>query len=56
MSKTTLFIAGLVLVLVGIIPIWPRKKSWGYATSTSISLAVMLIIVFLLISNDMISL
>jgi hypothetical protein len=56
MSKMTLFIAGLVLVLVGIIPIWPYRKSMGYAMSTSISVVVMIFIILLLISNDMLAL
>ncbi|WP_442877363.1 DUF3309 family protein [Desulfolutivibrio sp.] len=56
MSKMTLFIAGLVLVFVGIIPIWPYRKSMGYAMSTSISVIIMILIVLLLIGNDMLTL
>jgi|GEM_PF-3289128 low affinity Fe/Cu permease len=56
MSKMTLFIAGIVLVLVGIIPIWPYRKSMGYAMSTSVGVVVMILIVLFLIGNDMLTL
>ncbi|MEF3696730.1 DUF3309 family protein [Desulfolutivibrio sp.] len=49
MSITTILLIVLVLMLVGIIPIWPHSRSWGYRPSGVIGLIVaILVILFLL--------
>ncbi len=49
MTLSTVLIIVLVLALLGIIPIWPHSRSWGYGPSGIIGLiVVVLIILFLL--------
>jgi hypothetical protein len=48
-SITTIILIVLVLMLLGIIPIWPHSRSWGYGPSGVIGLIVaVLVILFLL--------
>ena len=48
MSIGTILLVILILALVGIIPIWPHSRSWGYVPSGGVGLVV-LILVFLLL-------
>lgn len=45
----TILIVVLILMLVGVIPVWPYSCTWGYAPCGSLGLVVtILLIVFLL--------
>ena len=49
MSIGTILLIILILALVGIIPVWPHSRSWGYAPSGVVGLIVaILVILFLL--------
>ena len=49
MSMGTILLIILILALVGIIPVWPHSRSWGYAPSGVVGLIVaILVILFLL--------
>jgi hypothetical protein len=41
----------LILALVGIIPIWPHSRSWGYAPSGGIGLVVIILLILLLLGR-----
>jgi Protein of unknown function (DUF3309) len=41
----------LVLALLGVIPMWPHSRSWGYAPSGVVSLLAVVLIVMLVTGN-----
>jgi hypothetical protein len=51
MSIGTILIIILVLALVGIIPIWPHSRSWGYAPSGGVGLIVLIVVILLLLGK-----
>ena len=49
MSIGAILLVVLVLVLIGVIPVWPHARSWGYAPSGIVGvILVILIVLFLL--------
>jgi len=48
MSLSTILLIILILALLGIIPIWPHSRSWGYAPSSGLGLIVIILLVLLL--------
>jgi len=48
MSIGTIILIILVLALVGIIPVWPHSRSWGYAPGGGVGLIVVILVVLLL--------
>lgn len=48
MSIGTILIVLLILALVGIVPIWPHSRSWGYAPASGVGLAVIIVVILLL--------
>ena len=51
MSLGTILLVILVLALLGIIPIWPHSRSWGYAPSGGIGLVVVILVILLLLGR-----
>ena len=51
MSLGTILLVILVLVLVGIIPIWPHSRSWGYMPSGGIGLVLIILVILLLLGR-----
>ncbi len=51
MSLGTILVIVLILILIGAIPTWPYSRSWGYAPSGALGLAVVVIIVLLLMGR-----
>ena len=47
----TILLVILILALLGIIPIWPHSKSWGYAPSGGVGLIVIILIVLLVLGR-----
>ncbi len=47
----TILLIILILALVGLIPIWPHSRSWGYGPSGGIGLIVLIIVVLLLLGK-----
>jgi hypothetical protein len=41
----------LILILVGIIPVWPHSRSWGYAPSGVVGLVVIIFLILLLLGR-----
>ena len=48
MSIGTILLIILILALVGVIPVWPHSRSWGYGPSGGAGL-ILLIIVLLVV-------
>lgn len=49
MSIGTIILIVLVLMLVGIIPIWPHSRGWGYGPSGGIGLVVAILVILLVL-------
>jgi hypothetical protein len=49
---STLLIVLIVLILLGVVPVWPHSRKWGYGPSGGLGL-VLLILVVLLLSGRM---
>ncbi len=47
MSLGTILIVILILALLGIIPVWPHSRSWGYAPSGGVGLLVIILVILL---------
>lgn len=48
MSLGTILLIVLVLALLGVIPIWPHSRTWGYGPSGGFGLIVLILVVLLL--------
>jgi hypothetical protein len=48
MSIATILLIILILALVGVIPVWPHSRSWGYAPSGVVGLIVVILVVLFL--------
>jgi len=48
MSLGTILLVILILALVGIIPIWPHSRAWGYTPSGGVGLVVLILLILLL--------
>lgn len=51
MSLGTLLLIVLILMLVGVIPLWPHSRSWGYGPSSGLGLLVVIIVVLLVLGR-----
>ena len=51
MSLSTILLIILILALVGIIPIWPHSRSWGYAPGGVVGIIVLILLVLLLLGR-----
>ena len=51
MSLGTILLVILILALVGIIPIWPHSRSWGYAPGGLVGLVVVILVVMLILGR-----
>ena len=51
MSIGTIILIILILALVGMIPVWPHSRSWGYAPSGGVGLVVIILVILLLLGR-----
>jgi hypothetical protein len=51
MSLGTILLVVLILALVGIIPVWPHSRSWGYAPGGVVGLIVVVLLVLILLGR-----
>lgn len=49
MSLGTILLVILVLMLVGVIPVWPHSRSWGYKPSGGLGLILVIILILLVL-------
>ena len=47
----TILLIILRLALVGVIPVWPHSRSWGYAPGGVVGLVVIVLVVLLLLGR-----
>ena len=51
MSIGTILLIVLILMLVGVLPVWPHATSWGYGPSGAVGLIVLIIVILLLMGR-----
>jgi hypothetical protein len=51
MSIGTILIIIVILALVGMIPVWPHSRSWGYGPSGGVGLIVVILLILLLLGK-----
>jgi len=47
----TILVIILILALLGMIPVWPHSRSWGYGPSGGVGLIVLIVVVLLLMGK-----
>jgi hypothetical protein len=45
---STLLIVLIVLILLGVVPVWPHSRRWGYGPSGGLGLVLLILVVLLL--------
>ena len=51
MSLGTILLIVVVLMLIGVIPVWPHSRSWGYGPSGGLGLILIILLVLLLLGR-----
>lgn len=51
MSIGTILLIVLVLILLGVLPVWPHARSWGYGPSGIVGVIVVILLVLLLMGR-----
>jgi hypothetical protein len=47
----TILLVVLVLALLGVLPVWPHAKSWGYGPTGGVGLVLVIILVLFLMGR-----
>ena len=45
----TILLIIVLLMLVGVLPIWPHSVSWGYFPSSGVGLVLVIVVVLILV-------
>jgi hypothetical protein len=51
MSIGTILLIILVLALLGVIPVWPHARSWGYAPSGIVGALLVIVLILLVLGR-----
>jgi hypothetical protein len=51
MSLSTILLIVLILILIGVIPVWPHARSWGYAPGGIVGVILVIVIVLFLLGR-----
>jgi hypothetical protein len=51
MGLGTILLIVVILMLVGVLPVWPHSSSWGYGPSGGLGLVFIILIVLLLMGR-----
>ena len=51
MSIGTILLIVLVLILLGVLPVWPHARSWGYGPSGVVGVIVVILLVLVLMGR-----
>lgn len=51
MSISTILLVILILMLLGVIPIWPHSRSWGYGPTGGLGLVLIILLVLVLLGR-----
>jgi uncharacterized protein DUF3309 len=44
----TILIVIIVLILLGVVPVWPHSRKWGYGPSGGLGLILLILLILLL--------
>lgn len=47
MSVGTILLVIVILMLIGVIPVWPHSRSWGYMPTGGLGLVLIILIILL---------
>ena len=47
----TILLIILILILIGVVPVWPHARSWGYAPSGIVGVILVIVIVLFLVGR-----
>ena len=47
----TILLIVLILALLGMIPVWPHSRSWGYLPSGGVGLIALIVVILLLMGR-----
>lgn len=47
----TILLIILILILLGVIPVWPHSRGWGYYPTGGVGLILLIIIILLLLGR-----
>ena len=45
---STLLIVLIVLILLGVVPVWPHSRKWGYGPSGGVGLVMLILLLSLI--------
>ncbi len=51
MSLGTILLIVILLMLVGVIPVWPHSSNWGYGPSGSLGAILIILLVLVLLGR-----
>ena len=51
MSLGTILLIVLILILLGVLPVWPHARSWGYYPSGTVGLILIIVLVLFLLGR-----
>ena len=51
MSIGAIVLVIVILMLVGVLPVWPHAKSWGYGPSGGLGIVLFIIIILILLGK-----
>jgi hypothetical protein len=51
MSLSTILLIVVILVLIGVLPVWPHASSWGYGPTGIVGLVLLIVIVLFLMGR-----
>ncbi len=51
MGLGTILLVILILMLIGVLPVWPHASTWGYRPSGALGLVVIVLIILLLMGR-----
>lgn len=51
MGIGTILLIVLILILVGVLPVWPHSRSWGYGPTGGLGLIVVILIILVLMGK-----
>ena len=51
MSIGTILLIVLVLILIGVLPVWPHASSWGYGPSGIVGVVLLVLVVLFLMGR-----
>jgi hypothetical protein len=51
MSISSILLIIIILMLLGVIPVWPHSREWGYGPSSGLGLVLIILLVLMLLGR-----